>query len=138
MIDLDITLLIQFVNFLITLVVLQFLLIRPVRDQICKRRATVDGLSKEVKDFLRQADDEMATYEASLKSARESAMALRNAARAEAEAAAQGLLTDASADAQHTVHLAHNAMRAELDNARETLQKDVVTFSRAAVDKLLG
>lgn len=138
MIDLNITLLIQLVNFLITLVVLQVLFIGPVREQLRKRKATVNGLSTEISDFLSKAEHEMTGYEAALKSARETAMQQRTTARTEAEIAAQAMLNDASGDAQHTVHLAQNAMRAEMDNARDALHKDVSEFSKLAVHKLLG
>ena len=53
MIDLNITLLIQLVNFLITLVVLNFLIIRPVRELIKKRNENMTRLINEAEKILR-------------------------------------------------------------------------------------
>lgn len=53
MLDLNITMLFQLANFLITLFVLNLLLIRPIRKIIRDRKALMDNLSGEA-ESLRQ------------------------------------------------------------------------------------
>lgn len=138
MIDLDVTLFIQLINFLITLVVLHYLLIAPVRAQISKRRATMDSLEGEVKTFVDKANTQLADYENTLKGARDHAALLRTEAREAAEAAGLEILGEASRQAQATVHAAQNAMRAEVERTREALNRDMEKFTKAAADKLLA
>lgn len=138
MIDLDVTLFIQLANFLITLVVLHYLLITPVREQISKRRATMESIENDVKNFVDKADSQLADYENTLKEAREKAALLRTEAREAAEAAGLAILSEAAREAQSTVHAAQNAMRAEVERARETLISDMDAFTKAAADKLLA
>lgn len=138
MIDLDVTLFIQLGNFLITLVVLHYLLIAPVRGQILKRRATIEGIEAEVKNFVDKADAQLADYENTLKSAREQATHQRNDAREAAEAAGLEIQSEAARAAQATVHAAQNAMRAEIGRTREALIQELNDFTKSAVSKLLA
>lgn len=70
MIDLDISFFIQLANFIITLLVLNLLMFRPIRE-IIRRRAELmsDQLSK-VENFNGQAETKVKDYEAALDSAR--------------------------------------------------------------------
>lgn len=138
MIDVDITLLIQLVNFFITLVVLHYVLITPVREQLKKRRATVDGLSEEIGEFLNKADEQFASYEYALRGARERAALLRTEARENAEEIGLEILGQAGKDAQATMHAAQTALRDEVQKTRNILNKDMQAYTNAAIDKLLG
>ena len=55
MVDLNITLWIQLANFLVTLVVLNYLLISPIRKIIRKRKDNVEGSSTQELQFQMQA-----------------------------------------------------------------------------------
>ncbi len=138
MIDLDITLLIQLVNFLITLYVLNLLLIRPVRMIVRQRRDTTAGLVSDVEVFTRQAKEELTHYESELQRVREEAAETRKQARIEAEAAGQTLRETATADAQGTIQAARERMNQDIATARDTLQGEIKTFSQAVVQKLLA
>ena len=66
MIDINITAAIQLVNFLVTLAALNYLLIRPVRETIRKRKELMSGLGREIDGFLEEAQTRLAGYEAAL------------------------------------------------------------------------
>ena len=73
MLDLNITLLFQLVNFFIAIFVLNILLIRPIRDIIKKRNGVMDNLAGEADNFESQAAERLASYEAELARARQDA-----------------------------------------------------------------
>ena len=52
MLDLNITMAFQLVNFLIAIYVLNILLIRPIRDIIKKRNGIMDGMAEEAESCL--------------------------------------------------------------------------------------
>ena len=56
MLDLNITLVFQLVNFFIALYVLNLLLIRPIREIIRKRKAVMDDMSGESESYEYQAE----------------------------------------------------------------------------------
>lgn len=137
MIELDVTLWFQLANFIITLVVLNFLLIRPVRDMIRQRRETFNDIEKEIVAFTARAESELATYEAKLREAREEASEVRKSARADADALGQTILSDAAREAREALRSAQADLHADADRAEQSLRSGVESFVRATVDKLL-
>lgn len=70
MLDLNITLVFQLVNFFIALFMLNILLIRPIRTIIKKRNGIMDDMAGEADSFETQAAERLAEYEAELARAR--------------------------------------------------------------------
>lgn len=138
MIDINITAAIQLVNFLVTLVALNYLLIRPVRDMIRKRAELTAGLGREIDGFVEEAQTRLANYEAALTAARNEAVALRKEARAAAEAEEKAILARAGKEAQAAVQAGQAAVRAEADAAYAALREKVPAYADAALAKLLG
>ncbi|MFR8277100.1 MAG: ATP synthase F0 subunit B [Desulfovibrio fairfieldensis] len=60
MLDLNITLVFQLVNFFIAIFVLNILLIRPIREIIKKRNGVMDNLAGEADSFESQAAERLA------------------------------------------------------------------------------
>ena len=137
-IDLNITLWIQLINFLVTLVVLNYLLIRPVRNIINHRKETVQTFHQHISEFTSKADMALAHYDAALARAREEATLIRKQAKAEAEGVEREMLSLAGKDAQTCLHEAQAAVKAEADKAREALRQDIPAMTKAAMDKLLA
>ena len=117
MIDLNITLWFQLVNFLITLVVLNYLLIAPIRKIIRERKQKVEGFSGAIESF---------------------ANLHRKEAKAEAEAEERIILAAAGRDAQASLQATQAAVRAEAEDAHKALQADMKAFTDAALAKILG
>ena len=138
MIDINITAAIQLVNFLVTLAALNYLLIRPVRETIRKRKELMSGLGREIDGFLEEAQTRLAGYEAALTAARNDASALRKEARAEAAAEEKAILARAGREAQASIQAGQASVRAEADAAYAALRKQVPAYADAALARLLG
>lgn len=69
MINIDITLLIQLVNFLIALAIINYLIVRPVRGIIARRRAQNDELRGSADALEGEADLKMEGYNARIEKA---------------------------------------------------------------------
>ncbi len=125
MLDLNITTLIQMVNFFIALYVLNILLIRPVRGILQERREKMDGLSKEAGGFEHEAQNRIEAYQAELARARQEGVAMRDAARSEGAAKQQEIVGEAGRKAQAELAAAQSALRAEAEKTLAELQKQV-------------
>ncbi len=138
MIALDTTLWIQLVNFLITIVVLNYLLIKPVRAHIAARKALTAGYAADVEKFTAEANQKLASYETSLSHARTEASVDRDALKAEGHSREQALLQAAQAEAQSflTAHRAQVAKDAK--TAGKALLSQVDSFAAKAMTKILG
>lgn len=138
MIELNITVWIQLANFLITLVVLNYLLIRPILSIIRERKEKVDGLVSDIDSFADRSRELLADYEAQLAQARAAANVRRKEVKAEAETEERALLAEAAKEAQARIRSSQEAVREEAETARRALQGEMKSFVTAAVTKLVG
>ena len=77
MIDLDYSFFIQLVNFIITLVVLNILLIDPIRKIIKKRQEVMAEKLGKIEQFTGQAEGKVKDYQAALDEARRQGVDVR-------------------------------------------------------------
>lgn len=138
MIEINITAVIQLVNFLVTLVVLNYLLIRPVRNILRQRREKTEGLNREIESFVQEAKTHLNEYEAALAKARDEANTNRKAAKDEAEVAEKAILAQAAKEAQATLQGRQAALREESGNAYAALKAQIPAYAEAAVGRLIG
>lgn len=138
MFDVNLTLAIQFVNFVVTLVVLDYLLIRPIRGIIKKRRDLASGMLSDAAAFTEGAACKLENYEAALARAREEAAALRDKRREEGAAREAGILEAAHSEAREFLHSSRESTEAAVAQTRAAMEKRVPEFADMAVASLLG
>ena len=138
MLDINITLLIQLVNFLVTLIVLNFLLIKPIRDIVKKRRDLAAGMLTDSEDFISDAAVKLENYNAALTKAKEEAVAAREAYKNEARVKESDILEAARADAQAFLQSSREETKAAMAETLESLEQRIPELSRLVVDQMLG
>jgi len=138
MLDINITLLIQLVNFLVTLIVLNFLLIKPIRDIVKKRRDLAAGMLTDSEDFISDAAVKLENYNAALTKAKEEAVAAREAYKNEATAKESDILEAARADAQAFLQSSREETKAAMAETLVSLEQRIPELSRLVVDQMLG
>ena len=138
MINLDITFLFQLINFLVTVVVLNYLLIKPVRDIVRQRRELAGGFLRDAEAFTAEADKRIQCYEAALVRAREEAAEIRDAKKAEALELEAATLTKAQQDTQEYISATREQTKTAVATAMKTLQGQIPVLAGKAAEKLLG
>ena len=136
-IEFNVTFFIQLGNFLVTLVVLNYLLIRPVRAHIQKRRDMISSNLGEIERFTSSAEESLNSYEASLDEARDSATRTRDALKADAQQREQSLVAAAQAQAQDVIKAAKAEAAQQAQVALASLKKQVPAFADQIVTKVL-
>ncbi len=134
----DKTILIQAVNFLVTIFVLNVLLIKPIREIISKRKGLMADQLEKIEAFNKDAEGKLADYEAQLAAARKEAGDIRSAMKDEGVAEEHKLMSAAGKEASSTIQAARAEIEAEVKGAMEQLTKDVDKFAEAATGKILG
>ena len=138
MINIDITLLIQLVNFLIALAIINYLIIRPVRGIMARRRAQNDELRGAADSLEGEADLKMEGYKARIEKARAEVSAVRKSMKTAAEQAAQARVNAAGDEARSIHRAAAERVRAESAEARRELDGRVGDFVQVALKSMLG
>ena len=138
MINIDITLLIQLVNFLVALAIINYLIIRPVRGVIARRRAQNDELRGSADTIMDEADLKMEGYTARIAQARADVAAVRESIKASAEKDAQARVHAAGEEARAIHRAAADRVQAESAEAQRELDGRVGDYVQAALKSMLG
>lgn len=138
MINIDITLLIQLVNFLVALAIINYLIIRPVRSVIARRRAQNDELRGSADTIRSEADLKMEGYTARIAKARAEVAAARESIKASAEQTAQARVHAAGEEARAIHRAAADRVQAESAEAQRELDGRVGEFVQVALKSMLG
>ena len=133
MLDLNITLVFQLVNFFIALYVLNLLLIRPIR----KRKAVMDDMSGESESYEYQAEQRLSDYDNQLTRARQDAGQNREKAREAGAAEQASLVAEAQKRAQEIIAETRRNLQAEADASLKELRGQVATLSGQLAERVL-
>jgi F-type H+-transporting ATPase subunit b len=125
LLSLDGTLVVQLINFLVFLVVLNAIFLKPVGTAIAKRRAYIEGLDSDIKQLETDVNALHAQAEERRAAARREADAVIAQARSLAQAEAATITTDFTAQSQGLIEEAQAAVACEIAQAREKEQQIV-------------
>lgn len=137
-IKLDITLLIQMVSILIGLLVIYYVVIKPIRKILQERRDMLAGLAEESEKFNAAADSRLKNYEAELDAARVAASSEKEQIRQQAVETEHGLLASAQSEAQSILQKARQELEAEMSASMQALRAQTQDMAGKAVARLLS
>src|SRR4051812_42758032 len=138
LIDVDLTVVVQFVLFLVLFVIANRFLFQPYLQLRERRKAGIDGARAEAERMTAQADAKLADYEKQLATARDRANEEGRKVRLEAAAHEREVTDQARAAAQAASEEAQATMRRETEAARGQLMPQAEALARAITSKLLG
>ena len=129
---------VQFVNYILVLVVLNAVLIAPIRRMLKLRADHVAAKTSEIEGFTGAADGKIKGYEASLEAARREAAQTRMKLREEGSAQEKAMLEAAGAQAAATLKDARAKVHSESKAAYDTMLAGVSGMADKAASKILG
>ncbi|WP_428564821.1 MAG: hypothetical protein ACP59X_02915 [Solidesulfovibrio sp. DCME] len=138
MIDLNATFFVQAVNFLLILILLNVILIGPIRRMLKKRAEFIASQMEGIESFTNSADTKLKGYEAALDTARTAATAGRLAMKAEGQVKEKTILEAAGAEAAAKVQAARADIAAQSEAATKALTAKVSGLASKAVAKVLA
>ena len=138
MIKLDWTLLLQFANFMVLLLVLNALLYKPLRAVLAARKATIDGDLAKARALDEEIQAQVAEYEAKLQEARQRGSQERMALRQAALAEEAKMLGAANEKASQRLQSLKEQVAGEAETARQTLRCETEALARQVAGKVLG
>lgn len=138
MIDLNATFFVQAVNFLLILILLNVILVGPIRRMLKKRAEFIASQMEGIESFTTSADTKLKDYEAALDTARMAATAGRLSMKAEGQAKEKEILDAAGAEAAAKVQAARADIAAQSEAAGKALTAKVSGLASKAVAKVLA
>lgn len=128
MINFDVTILYQFVHFLILLIILNFLLFKPVLKAIGKRQGTIKGLEDGVEKAKEDAANFEKDYDSTMQDKKRPIISNRDS-----------IVSGANTEAMRVIEKARSELAVELAKIKSEIEqegKKVFDALRADVDRL--
>jgi F-type H+-transporting ATPase subunit b len=138
MLSLDGTLIVQLVNFIVFLVILNEIFMKPVGAAIARRRAYIDGLMHDMEQLQRDAKELRGQAEARRLAARREAEEAIARARVAAAQEADALVVAAQSRAGEVTKLAHAEVAKEVAAARSQEGRVVGLLANEMLNRALG
>ncbi|MBI1919881.1 MAG: ATP synthase F0 subunit B [Geobacter sp.] len=138
MIDINIAFIFQVINFLLLMIVLNFLLYRPLRRVLGERAGAISGAREKAEEVDREVQEKMADYEARLREMRSHATADRNALKGEAAAEEARIVEAARKEADGALASIRTQVAKETADARALLKEQASAISLEICQKVLG
>ena len=137
MVNLDKSLVIQGINFLLLLVLLSKLLYRPFLAKLGERSAAIKKSLDEAQAARAEAQRQQEEHRAQLEAAYAEAQAIREAALREAAGEQQRLLDAARLEAARIVETARAEIVQDVRRARQELRREVGELAVSVAERLL-
>ena len=137
MIDFNYTILIQFANFLVLLILLNFLLFKPVLKALGKREKTIGSFFEKAQSTDEEVKNLEKTYEDSVKEMKKPIFDAKSAVLSEAHAASTQIMEKAKVDFAAELSRLRGSIEDDRKKAYEGLEKDAEKLSRDAAEKIL-
>ncbi len=137
-ISLDITFLIQLVNFLVSLLIINALIIKPIRKNMAQRQAIIDADKKETNDFASKIEAQQVLYDERLRAVRVEVTKQRESIKLDAEGSAQQKLQQANDKARVLRQESTQKIQGESQEAMSILQNKIASYTQEALTKILA
>jgi len=137
-INLNVTVLIQAINFLILIFLLSRFLFKPLAKFLADRSAGIEKSLAEAKAAHEAAAKAQVEYQAQMRESQREIAAIREQGQREVEAERQRLLQASRAEADRLVGQAKAEIEAETKRAKAGLREEAAGIALAAAERLLG
>ncbi|MGB6066574.1 MAG: ATP synthase F0 subunit B [Desulfomonilaceae bacterium] len=138
MIQLNITLLIQVINFLVLLVLLDVLLYKPVMAKIREREAQIRKDQEKATELEQRVLDQENRHQQELAKARQTAAQEKMALLAESKKKEADILEKARTQASRIVDDMKAAIQRDAEEVRKGLKAQMTPLARSITEKVLG
>lgn len=138
MVKLDLSIIIQIVNFLFLIFALDRILYKPVRKVLLQRKEKVAGLEKSIQVATRDAKEKDEYLAAGIKAARERGLQEKEFFLNSADEDEKRIIQSIHKKAEAELEAVRRQLEKEVETARIALEKDIDDFAGAIGQKILG
>jgi F-type H+-transporting ATPase subunit b len=137
-IQINITLIIQIINFLVFMLVLNALLYKPVVAKIRERETRIRKDREKAAELDQQVQEQEKRHQEELAVARQQGALEKNALTAEAKKKEAAILDKARLEAARIVEDMKASIRVEAEQVRKALDAEMAPLAQSIFEKILG
>ncbi len=138
MLKIDYTLFIQIANFLFLLFILNIIIFRPIRKILGRRAEEINSSTSMMGDFQNRTAQCEKELEENIAGARREGYKEKEDLKDESLEQEKELLQDAVSSSGEKIGEAKQQIKSSADHVRQSLENEVVVFSKELAEKILG
>ncbi len=138
MINLDWTLFVQMINFLVLLFILNHLLYKPILRILDERKKKISDAEDAVKELERTSEEKLSLYQEQVQAAKIKALSQKEEIKEEGIEAGRRLIDQVKEEADKVFLQAMEKIEKQADMTREALRRQSEEMATAIAEKLLG
>ena len=138
MLQVDQSLLIQIVNFLVLVILLNIFLYRPIRRIIAQRGEEVGSLQSAIQEYQGKAEENEKGIQEKMVEARKEGFQVKESLKTEGLEQEKGILQKSGSAVEEKISAARSKIEGQLKDVRKTLDDQVAVFSKELAEKILG
>ncbi len=138
MINLDWTLFVQMINFLVLLLILNHLLYKPILKILDERKTKINDAANTVRELERSSEEKLTLYHEQIQAAKIEALSQKEKIKAEGGEARSKLIDQVKEESDKIFLQARDGIEKEAALAREALRRQSEEMATAIAEKLLG
>jgi len=137
-VDINLTLFIQMANFLVLIVILNYLLYKPILSILDKRKQRLDESDDEIKRLNLTVEQKAAEYEEKLRQAKQGALDKKGEILKEAADSAKAIIDEKRSKIPAMLAEFQTRVSQEVEGARQVLKGQSRKISAEIAEKVLG
>jgi F-type H+-transporting ATPase subunit b len=138
MLEINSSVFIQIINFLLLLLILNIILFRPIRQIIKRRKEETLALENGIGDYQGRAREAEEGVEVGRVEARKEGFSTKEGLKEEGLQQEKGILQEAGAAVEAKLDAAKKDMEAKMADVRKALDEQIDGFSGELAEKILG
>jgi F-type H+-transporting ATPase subunit b len=138
MVDINWTVWVQIVNFLILIFVLNIVCFKPIRKILLARKEKIDGLNSSIDSTSKEAQEKDVAFGRGLKAARSKGQAEKEALMKVAGDEEKAIVAKINDRAREDLAVVKDQIAKEMATVKSDLEKEVDSFASAITQKILG
>jgi len=138
MVSIDVSLILQIINFLFLIWILNIILYKPIRDALRQRNDTISGLERNIETLNTDSRGKDDAYASGIKEARAKGLKEKEILVQEAANEEDNIIQNINKRAQEDLVEVREKISKDVENVRESLQQELGSFADAIGAKILG
>ena len=138
MVSIDVSLIVQIINFLFLIWILNIFLYRPIRNGLRQRNKKISGLEQKIEMFNEDSRGKDDAYVSGIKGARVKGLKEKETLAKEAANEEDDIIQNINKKAQEDLAEVRERISKDVEVIRESLQQELGAFADAISEKILG
>lgn len=138
MLEINATLFLQIITFLLLVFLLNIIIYRPIRRILAQREEETGSLQEMIDEFQHRSEENEKGIEESLVQARKEGYAEKENFKGKGLEEEKGILQEANSRVEEKIGNARKEMDTKMADVREALEGELAVFSNDLAQKILG